>query len=295
MATRNLIGDRIELSDGEATATLDPAHGGMLVSLRVAGRELLLARDHDSGPIPNFGCFLMAPWVAEMSEGRLEFRGRRFQLPPNHGRHAIHGLVARGPWEVEFVGARVARMRRKLSEPWPFGGEVVQDVSLDASGLTLVAEIQAGHRAMPVGVGWHPWFDCADPEVVRVGVDASLRLELDNELLPTGRSLPVEGDNDLRGAPILGPRSLDTVYVGATSPALLSVPGLDVQIHFDPTIAVVVVYTSPGAVCIEPWSSWTDAARMDGAGFPSGVEILEPSETLRRWTRWDWTRTGSPP
>ncbi len=77
--------------------------------------------------------------------------------------------------------------------------------------------------------------------------------------------------------------------MGASSPALLQIPGLELQLHFDPAIDIVVVYTSPGAVCIEPWSAWPDAIRMAAAGHPSGVRVLEPGESLRRWTRWEWS------
>jgi galactose mutarotase-like enzyme len=142
---------------------------------------------------------------------------------------------------------------------------------------------------MPAALGWHPWFAAPDPNLVRVGVAAAFELELDDELLPTGAVLEVSGDSDLRGAPVLGSRDIDTVFVGAASPALLQLPGLNLQLHFDPAIDIVVVYTSPGAVCIEPWSAWPDATRMAAAGHPSGIQVLEPGESLRRWTRWEWS------
>jgi galactose mutarotase-like enzyme len=100
---------------------------------------------------------------------------------------------------------------------------------------------------------------------------------------------PVAGDSDLRGAPTLGSRQIDTVFVGAASPARLYVPGLELQLHFDPAIDIVVVYASPGAVCIEPWTAWPDATRMAAAGHPSGIQVLEPGQSLRRWTRWEWS------
>ena len=143
---------------------------------------------------------------------------------------------------------------------------------------------------MPAAVGWHPWFACPDPGVVRVGVDASSQLELDGELLPTGTVNPVEGPTDLRDAPLLGNRTIDVVYVGAASPARLNTPHVDLQIHFDPRIENVVVFTSPGAVCIEPWSAWPDAFRMAADGHSSNAQVLEPGESLHRWTRWEWSK-----
>ena len=287
-----MTSSRIVLAAGDATATLAPDAGGMLCSLRVAGHELLVPERAGAGPVPSYGSFLLAPWVAELSMGELAFRGRRANIPPNPGRHAVHGLVATGPWEVASATATEATLVRRLESPWPFGGAVVQHMKLDAEGITLGAEIRAEDQAMPAALGWHPWFACPDPDVVRVGVRADSELELDAELLPTGRIRPVAGESDLRGAPLLGRRRLDAVFLGAASPALLVLPGLELQISFDPAMEIVVVYTSPGAVCIEPWSAWPDAIRMAAAGHRTGLQVLEPGESLRRWTRWAWTATG---
>jgi aldose 1-epimerase len=201
----------------------------------------------------------------------------------------MHGLVATIPWEVAAVDRSSARLVRELPEPWPFGGTAVQRIALDATGITLEAEIHSGDQALPVAFGWHPWFACPDPSVVRVRVQADAVLELDGELLPTGRIRPVEGDSDLRDAPFLGARQLDTVFVGAVSPAVVDLGDVELTLHFDPTIEVVVVYTSDGAVCVEPWSAWPDAFRMAAAGYASGTAILEPGECVRRWTRWEWS------
>jgi aldose 1-epimerase len=284
-----VISSLLELAAGDATATLSPDEGGVLLSLRVDGHELLVPMRPGTGTVPTYGSFLMAPWVAELSLGQLEFRGQHAQIPPNQGRHAIHGLVATGAWKIDDVAPDSVRLARTLGPPWPFGGTVLQDIRLDAQGITLVAEIRAEDAAMPAALGWHPWFACPDPDIVRVGVNAASELGLGEETLPTGAIRPVAGDSDLRLAPILGKRQLDTVFLGATSPALLRLPELDLQLRFDPAIDIVVVFTSPGAVCIEPWSAWPDAIRMAAAGHSSGIQVLEPGESLRRWTRWEWS------
>jgi galactose mutarotase-like enzyme len=289
-AARVQTGARIELAAGDATATIAPDEGGMLLSLRVAGHELLVQRRPGTEPVPTFGSFLLAPWVGEIHTGQMEFRGTHAQIPPNKGRHAVHGLVATGAWQLTHAGPTQATLTRQLDPPWPFGGTVVQDIALDAEGITLRAEIRAEHVAIPAALGWHPWFACPDPTVVRVGVDAPSQLELDDVLLPTGNVHPVDGATDLRDAPILGDRRIDVVYAGATSPARLETPQVELQVHFDPLIDNVVVYTSPGAVCIEPWSAWPDALRMAAAGHPANLHVLEPGEEMRRWTRWQWTK-----
>jgi aldose 1-epimerase len=280
---------RLELAAGDASATLAPDEGGMLVSLRVAGHEVLVSPRDAAGPVPTYGSFLMAPWVGELSCGQLDFRGQHVQFPLNLGRHAIHGLVASAPWDVETADRSSAWLARELPAPWPFGGTAAQHIALDAHGITLEAEVRSGDEALPAALGWHPWFACPDPAIVRLRVQADFELELDDELLPTGRIHAVAGDSDLRGGPFLGTRRLDTVFVGAVSPAVLDLGEIQLKIHFDPAIEVLVVYTSDGSVCVEPWSAWPDAFRMAAAGHPSGVAVLEPGESLRRWTRWEWS------
>jgi galactose mutarotase-like enzyme len=283
--------DRIELRAGPAAATIAPGDGGMLLSLEVNGRELLVQRREGFGPVPTFGSFVMAPWVAELSEGRLEVPGTRARMPINFGRHAIHGLVFDRPWRPMEVDATMATLVCDLGDPWPFGGQVRQQIALDASGITFELEVQAADRAMPAALGWHPWFAAPDPCHVRVGIDADRTLELDGELLPTGRVVRVDDGTDLRSTPIIGDRVLDTVYVGVTSPARVHLAGIDLTMAFDRQIDVVTVYVSPGAVCVEPWSAWTDAVRMEAAGHPTGLAVLAPGERLRRWTRWEWSKS----
>ena len=279
----------IELRFDDAWATIDDEDGGRLISLVASGVELLVQEDPDPGPIPRAGSFLMAPWVAEMAEGRLVVDGVEHRLPPNVGRHAVHGLVMRGPWQVVAVSDRDVVLERELAAPWPLGGRARQEITLDPAGIRLGAAVVAGRSAMPAALGWHPWFRCTDPGATRVRVSADRRLDLDAELLPRGRSLPLTGVDDLREGPILGDRAIDVVYEDVAWPVTLELPDGTLRIEADPAMTIGVVYTSPGAVCIEPWSAWPDAFRMAARGFPSGAVWLEPGGSLRRWRRWSWT------
>jgi aldose 1-epimerase len=278
----------VELRAGSARALIHPQKGGMLISLRVGGHELLKQAEENGRGIPRFGSFILAPWVGELYEGLLQFRGHTYRLPMNVGRHAVHGLVFSGAWTLAHAAASSATLERKLEEPWPFGGLVRQQLTLTDDGISLVVEVHATQAAMPASIGWHPWFHCPEPHTTRVLVRADQRLELDDELIPTGRLLDVAGMDDLRIGPVLGEREIDNVYVDAVSPAVIDLPSVRLSIAFDDQTSIVVVYTSQGSVCVEPWSSWPDASRMSERGYPSGLTILEPGEVLRRQTTWSW-------
>lgn len=279
----------IELAARETAATVSPDEGGMLRSLRIGGRELLVPRRGGLHPVPAFGSFVIAPWLAEMYLGQMDFGGRHAQFPLNRGRHALHGLVFDIPWDVVEAEKSAVTLECRLAPPWPFGGTVVQHIALDRDGIDLELEVRADDVAMPAAVGWHPWWAVADPSHIRVRVDAPSEMELDDELIPTGTIRPVGGDTDLREGPILGDRRIDVVYVGARSPAVIDMPDVEVRIKFGPEIEVVTVYTEPGCVCVEPWSAWRDPFRLDALGYPTGTVVVEPGAPLRRSTRWEWT------
>jgi galactose mutarotase-like enzyme len=279
----------LRLRAGSVSASVDAEHGGLLASLDVDGQELLLAGSSESGRIPHHGSFLLAPWVGELSGGRLPFRGREHRLPTGPGRHAVHGTVYAGPWDVEQWSERYLSLRRDLTEPWPFAGSVRQTFELDEGGLRQTARLTAEGEAMPVSLGWHPWFRIQDPDAVAVRVDASRCLELDRELIPTGAIMDVSGDEDLRAGPILGARRIDVVYIDVPSPARLTLPGRVLDIDFDPRISIVVVYVTDGSVCIEPWTSWPDAPNASERAHATGLVTLEAGESLERWMSWRWS------
>ena len=258
----------------------------MLSSLRVGSADVLLAPAGAWQPYPRWGSFVMAPWVGPISQGRLAFRGAKYEVTPNEGEHAVHGVVAGVPWEVEEIEDDSASMVRDLDGLWPFGGQVRQVVRLSRGEIIFAIEVRAATSAMPVSAGWHPWFRRGSGEVVvRVGGEHHL---VHDGGLPTGGIEPVGGEVDLRDGPVLGDRRIDAVYLDSSGPTLLETSEYGLIIEADPETNVTVVYTPPAAVCVERWSAWPDAHRFHEAGQPAGLAVLEPGETFRRWTRWSW-------
>jgi aldose 1-epimerase len=294
-SSRSLGAGSRSIRAGPASAEVHPEHGGLVGSVAIDGVELLAPVVPGRPGVPRGGSFLLAPWVGELSGGRLPFRGEEHRMPTDGGRHAVHGLVGSGAWEVEDHGQARLTIRRELGPPWPYGGSVRQAFALDPNGMTHQAEVVAGARAMPVSLGWHPWFRVVDPERVSLSVDAGRHLELDDELIPTGRTLDVAGDVDLRDGPTLGRRRIDVVYVDATPPVRLTLPDRSLTVDFDPRIRYLVVYVSDGSLCIEPWTSWPDAPNAAERGLDAGLVALEPGERLERWMRWSWRSSDGRP
>jgi len=139
----------IEFRAGDARAVVDPARGGRLAGLEVAGLSLLLPESDD--PM-RWGCYPMAPWAGRVRRGRFRFDGRQYSLPCNLPPHAVHGTTFTRAWSDEGDG----RISIALGPDWPWPGRAVQEFALSDSALEMTLEVHADDGAFPASAGWHP-------------------------------------------------------------------------------------------------------------------------------------------
>lgn len=283
----------IVLSAGRDRVEVDPYDGARLTSLVAGGKERLLNRPPDpTSPDVRllWGCFFMAPWVGRIADGVLSWDGQTYKFPKNFGGHAIHGLVFDKVWSVEDPNENSVAMSCDLTTAgWPFEGSISYRIDLAPGRLMLAARIEAADRSMPVSVGWHPYFARPSDGDLAVTVAADHVLETTEDLVPTGRLIPVAGDTDLREGPLLAERRLDHVYAGARSPAIVRWPDLELKLHFDPPIETVVVYTPPHAACVEPQSAWPNAPALHESGTDgTGLAPVNPGGSFEATTTWTW-------
>ena len=273
----------IELKAGDDLVVVDETAGGRLASLVAGGRERLLGREDDD-PF-SWGAYPMIPWAGRVAGARIA--DPPVQLAANHGAHAIHGVTYDLAWQVDrYAGNAVELLCQLPLTRWPLGGVAAQRITLAPGRLELEIQVQAGDHAMPVAVGWHPWFQRPPRGDMAVLVDSGAVLELDKELIPTGAVQRVGRKLDLRGGPKLGRRRLDDVCVDVAAPAVVRWPDLELTITLPHNASTVVVHTPARGVCVEPQNAWPDPfAHADR----SGVVQLAPREIFNAITRWTWT------
>jgi galactose mutarotase-like enzyme len=280
----------VRLTNGADSVEIDPDRGGRISSLVISGRERLVREPCSElvEPALAWGCYLMVPFVGRVFEGRVQWDGQSAQLRQNHGRHAIHGVAFDVPWTVtDRSDGHVALACRLDPSRWPFGGEVRQQIALDAGRLVLEAEILA-ERPTPAALGWHPWF-VREPGGMRVSVTSDRVLDTGPDLIPTGGLTPVDAARDLRAGRAVDDLDLDDVYTSAKSPAALCWSDLELRMSFARPIETVVVYTHPAAVCLEPQTAWPDAIRLAREGCTdTGLAHLEAGQRLVAATTWGW-------
>jgi aldose 1-epimerase len=286
------VAEVVELSANGVITRIDPADGGRIVSLVIAGVERILpkARARAREPALYWGCYPMVPWAGRLSNGRIPTTDGEVRLEPNLPPSAIHGLCFDKSWEiVEWSETAVTMSCELRGLGWPFGGRAVQTLRLGVKSLELELEVGWYTRAGPAGLGWHPWFARPPSGDLEIRVDASEVLVLDADLVPTGAVRRVTPREDLRSGPPLGDRRLDHVYVRTKGPALVRWPDLELRIEYDRSLQTVVVHTPHEGICVEPQTMWPNAPLLAAAGVrDTGLRTLEPGDTLSATERWAW-------
>ena len=270
----------IELASGDVVVQVSPNDGGRVASIVVAGVELLVTDDHpddhhddhpDDHPDDHhddpklWGSYPMVPWAGRVRGATFEWRGRRIDLAANMGRHAIHGTAFVSAWDVLDDGPDFCEMQCALT--WPLGGTAHQHVQLTPDALVCVLTAVAGHDAMPVTLGWHPWFRKPAHDDLYFGA----MYEQDDEGIPTGVLVEPR------------PRPWDDCFVRPLSPLRLHLAeGLTVTVSSD--CDHWVAYDQPAhATCVEPQSGPPDAFNLGNA------VVLEPGEMLQRTMTIAWS------
>ena len=309
-------GEVIILRDRESGswAKILPESGCNLVGFGAVepGREIeVMLQPSDENPprsVDAYGAPVLFPFPSRIRDGEAHFSGKLIKLDRRPGQlHAIHGLVAGAPWRVERRGvvpdgafARcsiVADPGRILRQfPFPFRHALTWRLS----GKTLRIDVEAentGAEPMPLGFGWHPYFRLplnvdGDRAAAMIEVPASRQWELEDTLVPTGKTIPVAADRDFRHAGALGGTYLDDVYTaidrsGGSSACSLTDPttGLTVRVVAGPTFREWVVYAPPSrpTICFEPYTCPPDAFNLAERGIDAGVIVLKPGE---KWSEW---------
>lgn len=247
-------------------------------SLRCGARDVLRPTPAGAGDVLETGCFPLVPYANRIADGRFAFGGIDAQLPLNFGNHphSLHGVGWQAPWEVssntDDGASLLLHHEAAPSWPWPFHAE--QHFQLDADGLAMTLLLaNVGTRAMPAGLGFHPYFPRTPHTRLEMATD---RMWLsDATMLPT-RSVAADALGDWRGGSAIPDRLIDNSFEGWDGLATLESDGAATRISAAGSRGVHL-YAPPGAdfLCVEPVTHLPDAFNR---GF--AFDVLQPGETL---------------
>jgi aldose 1-epimerase len=238
-----------------------PDDGGRVAQITVDDVALLVAYAdaHEPSPLA-WGSYPMVPWAGRIRHGRVRFDGEEYELPVNFGAHAIHGVGFGAPWTVTRHDPALIELELVLPTDtrWPFGGTASQRILVDGTTVRFELAAIAGEQAMPVSLGWHPWF--RKPERLEFHPEAMYRR--DEEHIAVDELVDVP------------PGPWDDCFVN-TSPVGVTIDG--VEVHLTSDCRDWVVYDMPAhGTCIEPQSAPPDA-------FNIRPNRIEPGDELTVW------------
>ncbi len=245
---------------------------------------------------------------------RTHVLGRPVTLPANAGgrrpgaeRYAMHGLI---------LASRVDELHRETNDAQDsvrailhagdFGGcwvsatdiEFENVLTSDSFTVTVKAK-NVGSEPLPMGIGWHPYFNLPSGrrEQARLHLPARGRTLVNDydEVLPTGEVEPVAGTSHDFSAP--GGRTLDGLYlddcfVDLARPVDGSVVAevVDPEASYGlrvvaaaPPVKAIQVYAPPHEkfVVIEPQLNRADPFGPQwGPGVDTGMVILQPGDSV---------------
>lgn len=284
----------ITLRSPSAECAVAPAAGGSIARFAATfcGRRIDLLRPAPpdavaAGDPRRMGSFPLVPFSNRIRGGRFRFAGREVALPLNSPPmpHAIHGLGFQAPWRAVSEGAAaLAIEHRHEGGAWPYPYVARQSFVLGPGGLTVAIEVEnTGREAMPLGIGWHPYF----PRTPRARLTAKVAgmWQTDAEVMPVTLADP-PATHRLDGGVRPEAVAMDNCFTGWDGRAAIEWPEWNARLSLtaDPLFRFLVVFTPPGRdfFCVEPVSNCTDAFNLAAAGRDdTGMIALSPGRSLR--------------
>ena len=240
--------------------------------------------------------------------------GKKVQLPanwkgkkPGAEKHAMHGLILDSKvGDLKLTGGESEAAAQATLEAGDFGGHWPSKTrlnfqySLKDAGLTIkVTATNVGQEQLPIGIGWHPYFNfpSGDRRQARLVIPAKTRLLVNNydDVFPTGGREGLEGPYafySFKGAALLG-NFLDDCFTdlvrGADGVANAEI--LDPAARFglriravSPQIKAFQVYAPPekNFVAVEPQFNLADPynKKIWKATDDTGMVLLKPGESV---------------
>jgi aldose 1-epimerase len=323
-------GDVVQLRDeaADTTVSIVPSVGNVAFELKVKGSEILRfpyeSLDAFRKTPRLSGIPFMGPWANRLDEPAFWANGRRYtfnmELGNVRGPRPIHGFLsstsrwrlveARSDGSSAWATSRLEFWREPAwMAQFPFAHTIDMTYRLRGGELEVATRIEnLSHDAMPVSIGYHPYFQLTDSprDAWTVSLGARTEWLLSPDKLPTGETRPITA---LFADPAQIPlRDFDLDHVfgdlvrDSAGRAVMSVRGKAQQIDvvFGPDYRAAVVYAPrpnpkapPGSpppefICFEPMVAITNALNLAHKGVYKELQSIPPGGV---WEESFWIRT----
>jgi aldose 1-epimerase len=295
-----------------------PSVGNIAYEMKVHGNNILHFPFADVAEFqakPSLaGIPFLAPWGNRLDQQAFWANGKKYAfdmaLGNVRGANPIHGLLSSSPlWQVTEAKAdqKSAHVTSKLEfwkhpdlmAQWPFAHEYEMTYSLADGQLEVrITVTNLSAEAMPVAVGFHPYFKI--PGVKRNDwagrIPARQRVVADARLIPTGQYKAMDLDDPF----LLEHRTLDDGFTDlirdSDGRARFSIAsnGKQVEVFFGPKYQAAVVWEPNDGkgqpqdfICFEPMAGITNAVNLNHDGKYPELQSVAPGG---KWTESFWVK-----
>ena len=243
------------------------------------------------------GVPFLAPWANRLDQEAFYVNGKKYTLNKElgnlrfDGNHfPIHGLISFSPlWQVveakangssAHVTSRLEFWKHpELMAQFPFAHTIEMTYTLSNGVLEVTTALHnLSADAMPVSIGFHPYFQLHDAprDNWTVHLAAHEHVVLSKQLVPTGEMKP----NELGDTVSLNGNQLDDVFTGLPENAEFWVNGKaeKIAVHYGPHYKVAVVFAPPGRdfICFEPMAALTNGINLAHEGKYKDLQSITP-------------------
>jgi aldose 1-epimerase len=310
--------DVIQLEDAtsQIVVSVAPAAGNVVFEMKVKGQNVLR---FPYGSLDEFrsrpalsGIPFLAPWANRLDEQAFYANGKKYafdmELGNVRGAHPIHGFLSYArEWQVveakaDGASAWVTSRLEVFRQPawiaqFPFAHTIEMTHRLQDGALEVTTRIQnLSAEAMPVAVGFHPYFQLTDSTRDQWTLSVGARTEwvLSPDKIPTGETRPIDRRFPNPNAALLKEHDLDHVFgdlIRASGRAVISVKGKSQQLDvmLGENYRAVVLYSPKDRdfICVEPMAGITDALNLAQRGLYKELQSIPPGGT---WEARFWVR-----
>lgn len=255
---------------GKLALTLAPELGGAIASLTWGDTNILRPLPTQGERRANLaGCFPLAPYSNRIANGTFTFSGEHIELAKNFGDHphSIHGNSWQLPWQLinnDETGIMLAlhhNAEGQNSKHWPWSYKAMQYFVLNENSLKItLSYLNLAEHAVPVGLGFHPYFANANEAEVQFIAERVL-LNDENHLPQDEVPVPPQWNYEHFRRPL--PASVDNCFTGWSGKATVRWPHQRVQAEISSTDTHNAVFFIPPAeknfVAIEPVTNINNA------------------------------------
>lgn len=295
---------RILNSETGEHAQILPSLGGAINSLSLTGRGdiISLVNGYPSAAIAHTELYTsykgssLFPFPNRIANGTYQFNNQNFKLPLNCSvqKNALHGLVYDKQFrtvstkcEDNSCSITLAYSPSPSLSEYPFSYDLEQYYKMgpDRSLSCTTTVKNTDNCAIPIGHGWHPYFQLATQQIddLYLQFPAGKRLEIDNFNIPTGKQ---EAYNSFEAGKQIGDHQFDDCFFlsGSAGKAVTTLTNVSLGITLniwqqtgEHAYNYCQIYTPPGrrSIAIEPMSCAPDAFNNN-----RGLIVLQPDEVV---------------